>query len=427
MTHPEAPSSSPDDAKRAQALLRPVRAEAKDPGSAVSGREALASAFRGARALPPQAPSASTEPVPGSVKGPLDARTLFELAFAHEASDIHLTEHAPPIFRIHGALVRTPLAPLTRAETKRLVYSLLTDHQKAQFERELELDVSVDVKGMSRFRVNVHMQRGSIEAALRLVHSHVRSLEALGLPPVVASLTRKPNGLVLITGPTGTGKTTTLAAMVELINHEQAHLITIIEDPIEYLHQNRRSIIKQREVHSDTKSFSNALVRSLRQDPNVIVVGEMRDLETISTALTAAETGHLVLATLHTADAVQTIDRILDVFPPHRQQEVKVQLADCLQGVVSQRLLPRADGTGRVLAYEIMIATSAVRNLIREHATEQMLTLLQTGAKHGMCTMDASLKVLYDQKLISLETAVNQMKNSAEFHLLGESPKRNVP
>ena len=350
-----------------------------------------------------------------------DMRELFQLAFERRASDIHLTEQAPPTLRIDGNLEPTEMVPLSRADTKRLIYSLLTDRQKAQFEQELELDMSIDVHGMGRFRVNVHMQRGSVEAALRLVPSRIRTLDELGLPPIVAALSRKPNGLVLVTGPTGVGKTTTMAAMIDLINHEQRHLIVVIEDPIEYVHQNHRSIIKQREVYSDTKSFATALVRALRQDPNVIVVGEMRDLETISTALTAAETGHLVLATLHTPHAAQTIDRILDVFPPSRQEEVKIQLSDCLQGVVSQQLLPRRDSPGRVLAYEVMVGTPAVRNLIREHSTEQIPTVLQTGAQHGMCTMDGSIKALYDRKMISFETAISRMKNPAEFHLLGKS------
>jgi len=355
-------------------------------------------------------------------------RQLFELAFKRSASDIHLTEQSPPILRIYGDLEPTDFAPLSRADTKRLIYSLLNDRQKAQFEHDLELDMSIDVHRVGRFRVNVHIQRGSVEAALRLVSSQIPMLQELGLPPVVAELVRKPNGLVLITGPTGVGKTTTMAAMVNLINEERRHHVIVIEDPIEYVHTNKHSIIKQREVYADTKSFANALVRALRQDPNVIVVGEMRDLETISTTLTAAETGHLVLATLHTPDAAQTIDRILDVFPPYRQEEVKVQLAECLQGVVSQQLLSRCDQPGRILAYEIMIATPAVRNLIREHSTEQIQTALQTGAQYGMITMDACIKSLYDRKLISYETALSRMRHPEEFHLLGRTdPSRRRP
>ena len=376
------------------------------------------------------APSAKPDPALAPLTPPPgalpvgDIRSLFETAFQRRASDLHLTEHAPPMLRVDGVLLPLPLATLTRADTKRLVYSLLTDRQKSQFEQELELDLSIDVQGLGRFRVNVHMQRGSVEAAFRLVPSTIRSLQELGLPPIVSELSRRPNGLVLVTGPTGVGKTTTMAAMVDLINPEWRHHIVIIEDPIEYMHENYLSIIKQWEVYSDTKSFANALVRVLRQDPNVIVIGEMRDLETIATALTAAETGHLVLATLHTPDASQTIDRILDVFPPYRQDEVKIQLSDCLQGVISQQLLPRADGAGRALAYEIMIATPAVRNLIREHATEQLLTMLQTGAQYGMCTMDASIKALYDHKLIAYETAISRMKHPEEFKLLGKAEKR---
>ena len=384
--------------------------------------------------MPPEIPAAQSGDVAAAAAIPAGApalanmRDLFELAFERRASDIHLTELAPPILRINGSLEPTAFTPLSRSDTKRLIYTLLNDAQKAQFERELELDISIDVHGLGRFRVNVHVQRGSVEAALRLVPSRVRSLEELGLPPIVTELARKPNGLVLVTGPTGVGKTTTLAAMVDLINRERRHHIIVIEVPIEYLHRNDRSIIKQREVYSDTKSFAAALVHALRQDPNVIVVGEMRDLETIATALTAAETGHLVLATLHTADAAQTVDRILDVFPPYRQEEVKIQLADCLQGVVSQQLLPRSDGPGRVLAYEIMTATPAVRNLIREHATEQIPTALQTGARYGMCTMDACLKALCDRKVISQEVALSRIKHQAEF-LLQEKPEpaRKLP
>ena len=355
---------------------------------------------------------ATTEPAGGER---LNIVTLLRSALERRASDLHLAVAAPPVLRINGALVRSDMPALTREESKRLIYSLLTDHQKAQFEREQELDFSIAIKDLGRFRVNVHYQRGSVEAAIRVVPLRIRTLSELGLPPVVAELSCKPNGLVLITGPTGQGKTTTLAAMVELINAERDALIVVIEDPIEYVFKHRRSIVKQREVYADTTSFAEALRRALRQDPNVIVVGEMRDLETISTALTAAETGHLVLATLHTPDASQSVDRIIDVFPPHQQQQVKIQLADCLQGVVSQQLLPRADGTGRVLAYEIMIGTSAVRTLIRDHATGQLPTVIQTGGQFGMTTMDATLKRLCEQGLITYEAAISRAKFPQDF------------
>ncbi|MBI4355209.1 MAG: type IV pilus twitching motility protein PilT [Candidatus Omnitrophica bacterium] len=341
----------------------------------------------------------------------MDIRDLFKAATEVRASDLHLTEHSPPLVRIDGELQPLRLPPLTREETKRLIYSVLSDRHQAQFEQEQELDISVDMGDVGRFRVNVHSQRGSVEAAFRLVSLHIRTLAELGLPQIATELTMKPNGLVLLTGPTGVGKTTTLAAMVDHINTEKRYVVVVIEDPIEYVHQNKRSIIKQREVYSDTQSFAKALTHALRQDPNVIVVGELRDLESISTALTAAETGHLVLATLHTPDAPQTIDRIIDVFPPYQQQQVKVQLADCLQGAISQILLPRSDGPGRVLATEVMVATTAIRNLIREHKVEQIPTLIQTGAQYGMHTMDSSIKELYQKQIISYEVAVGRLKD----------------
>ena len=348
----------------------------------------------------------------------LDIIGLFELALERKASDLHITEHAPPLLRIDGKLMPTDQPPMSREACKHLVYSILTDKQKAHFEQELELDASIDIRDLGRFRMNVHLQRGSVEAAFRVVLARIRTLKELGLPAVVADLTRRPNGLVLVTGATGTGKTTTLAAMVDLINQEQQHHIIVIEDPIEYLHSNKHSIIKQREIYSDTKSFAAALRHVLRQDPNVIVVGEMRDLETISTTLTAAETGHLVLATLHTPDAPQTIDRIIDVFPSHQQSQIKIQLADCIQGIISQQLLPRADMPGRVVASEVLVATAAVRNLIREHATEQLPTIIQTGSQFGMRSMDSSIKELYVNKIISYETAISRAKHPGEFRIL---------
>jgi twitching motility protein PilT len=348
----------------------------------------------------------------------MEIKELFQLAVQMGASDLHLTEGFPPILRIDGKLVSTRFEPLTREHTKKMIYSILTDKQKERFEKDLELDLSLAMPNMDRFRVNVHMQRGSVEAAFRRIPLHIRSLEELGLPPVVSDLARRPNGLVLITGPTGVGKTTTLAAMVDLINNEKSYLIICIEDPIEYVHHNKKSVIKQREVHSDTKSFASALRHALRQDPNVIVVGEMRDLETISTALTAAETGHLVLTTLHTPDAMQTVDRIIDVFPPHQQQQVRLQMAGSLQGVICQQLLPHSTGIGRIVACEIMVATPAIRNIIREGETEQIPTLIQTGSSFGMKTMDKSLKELYQQGVITQEVAISRAKSPEEFKRL---------
>ncbi len=349
----------------------------------------------------------------------MEIRELLVMCIERKASDLHLTEKEPPILRIDGKLTRMEAqSALTRDDLKRMVYSVLTNTQKEMFERNLELDFSVAPPGLDRFRVNIHLQRGAVEAAFRRVPLVIPSIHELGLPQQVIDLARRPNGLVLVTGPTGMGKTTTLAAMINLINEERECLIMCIEDPIEFLHTNKKSIIKQREVYSDTHTFAEALRHALRQDPNVIVVGEMRDLETISTALTAAETGHLVLATLHTPDAPQTIERIIDVFPPHQQQQVKLQLADCLQGVVSQLLLPNASGQGRVLATEIMIGTAAIRNLIREQEIEQIPTLMQTGSQYGMKTMDKSLKELVQKRLINLDIALSKVKNPDEFKQL---------
>ncbi|MDD5565571.1 MAG: type IV pilus twitching motility protein PilT [Candidatus Omnitrophica bacterium] len=345
----------------------------------------------------------------------MEIRELLLLCIENKASDLHLTEKEPPVLRIDGKLIRLDYLILSRDVLKRMIYGLLTDTQKEIFERDLELDFSVTFPGMDRFRVNIHMQRGSVEGAFRRVPLKIPSIDELGLPPISLELARKPNGLVLVTGPTGVGKTTTLAAMLDLINNERESMIMCIEDPIEFVHSNKKSIIKQREVYSDTHSFADALKHALRQDPNVIVVGEMRDLETISTTLTAAETGHLVLATLHTPDAPQTIERIIDVFPPHQQQQVKLQLADCLQGVMSQLLLPKSSGKGRVMACEIMVGTPAIRNLIREQEIEQIPTLMQTGSQFGMKTMDKSLKELFQKGLISLDVAMSKAKNPEEF------------
>ncbi len=348
----------------------------------------------------------------------MDIQDLLKLTIDKGASDLHITEGAPPILRIDGKLVSTDSSPLSGENTKDMIYNILSDEQKVEFEENWELDFSFAIPDLGRFRVNVHLEKGNVEAAFRSISLNIRTLKDLEMPSVVTELSRKPNGLVLITGPTGVGKTTTLAAMIDLINNERASLIITVEDPIEYLHNHKKSIVKQREVHSDTKSFANALKHVLRQDPDVICVGEMRDLETISTALTAAETGHLVLTTLHTPDVAQTVDRIIDVFPPHQQQQVRIQLAGSIQGIISQQLFPKIDRTGRIVATEILVATPAVRNVIREQKTEQISTILQTGGKFGMHTMDKSIKELYQRGAISYEVATSKVKNPSEFKKL---------
>jgi twitching motility protein PilT len=348
----------------------------------------------------------------------MEIADLLLLCVEKRASDLHVTENEPPILRIDGKLLRTEMDKMSRQDLKKMIYSVLTDTQKSKFEQELELDFSLALPNLDRFRVNAHVQKGSVEAAFRRVPLEVPSIGNLGLPQIITDLARKPNGLVLVTGPTGMGKTTTLAAMINLINAERECHIIAIEDPIEFIFSNNKSIIKQREVYADTHSFADALKHALRQDPNVIIVGEMRDLETISTALTAAETGHLVLATLHTPDAPQTVERIIDVFPPHQQQQIKLQLSDCLQGVVSQLLLPHASGKGRVLATEVMVGTPGIRNLIREQEIEQIPTLMQTGSQYGMRTMDKSLKELVQKGMITLDVALSKVKNAEEFRQL---------
>jgi len=322
------------------------------------------------------------------------------------ASDLHLTVGIPPSIRLHGSLIHLDYPRLSPVDTQNLIYSILTQEQRERLERNWEFDFSYSLPGKARFRVNVYYQRNSLGAAFRMVPVNIRTLEELGLPLTLENLTKKPRGFILVTGSTGSGKTTTLATMVDMINETRnVHIITI-EDPIEFLHTHKKSIVNQREVNSDTKSFANALKFVLRQDPDVILIGEMRDKETISAALTAAETGHLVLATLHTQDAPQTIDRIVDVFPPHQQQQIRVQLAGTLQGIIAQQLLPVRNGLGLSAAVELMIATSGIRNMIREAKTHQIYSAIQTGQKHGMQTMDQSLADLYRKGKISLEVAM---------------------
>jgi twitching motility protein PilT len=309
-----------------------------------------------------------------------------------QGSDLHLTAGTPPTVRVHGELERLQDYPLlTPRALQGMIYAILPQKMRERFEQELELDMSYSLPGRARFRVNVYMQRDAVGAVFRVIPFEIKGLDELGLPPVCADLARFPRGFVVVTGPTGSGKSTTLAGMVDVVNTERAGHIMTVEDPIEFLHKHKTCVVNQREIGADTHSFASALKHVLRQDPDVILVGEMRDLETISTAITAAETGHLVFATLHTQDAPQTVDRIIDVFPPHQQQQTRVQLSTTLQGVITQQLVPTTDGQGRVVAAEVMIATPGIRNLIREGKVHQIYSAMQAGGRYGMQTMDMSL------------------------------------
>lgn len=340
------------------------------------------------------------------------------------ASDLHISTSTPPQFRVDGKVIPTNLPPMTPAETKQLCYSILTDAQKRKFEEENELDFSFGVKGLSRFRGNLFMQRGAVAGAFRLIPYKVLTFEELGLPPVVREICRKPRGLVLVTGPTGSGKSTTLASMIDQINCErQEHIITI-EDPIEYLHPHKKCLVNQREVGADTVSFKKALKHILRQDPDVVLLGELRDLETIEAALTIAETGHLCFATLHTNGCVQTINRVIDVFPTNQQTQVRAQLSFVLEGVMSQTLIPKASGRGRTLALEIMVPNPAIRNLIREDKVHQIYSQMQMGQeKFSMQTMNQSLFMLYHQKQISLEDAIGRSSDPDELRSMIANPQ----
>jgi len=335
------------------------------------------------------------------------------------ASDLHVTTGAPPTVRLDGRLRPLEGFPTVYADQiQRAVYSILTQRQREQFEAELELDFAHAVRGVARFRVNLYQQRDSLGAAFRVIPYEIKPLEELGVPPVVANFAGLPRGLVLVTGPTGSGKSTTLAAIIDLANRTRSDHIMTVEDPIEFLHRHKKSLVNQREVGADTLSFANALKHVLRQDPDIILVGELRDLETISVALTAAETGHLVFGTLHTQDAAQTVDRIIDVFPAHQQDQIRTQLASALQGVVSQTLCKRANGRGRVVATEVMLATPAIRNLIREGKTHQIYSAMQAGASQGMHTMDQHLAELVRSSKITYEEGLDKCQNVEDFNRL---------
>jgi len=335
------------------------------------------------------------------------------------ASDLHLTAGAPPMVRVRGRLVAVDGYPtLTPTDTREIVYSILSNDQRQKLENHWQLDFAYQVPGRARFRVNAYFQRSALGAAFRLIPFEIAPLESLGLPPAVAEMATRPRGLVLVTGPTGSGKSTTLASLIDVINETREEHIMTIEDPIEFLHRHKKCIVNQRELGSDATTFAEALKSALRQDPDVILVGEMRDMETISTAITAAETGHLVFATLHTQDAPQTIDRIIDVFPGFQQGQIRTQLAIGLQGVVTQQLLPTQDGAGRCVAAEVLVPTPAVRNLIREGKTHQIYSTMQTGGAQGMQTMDAALAGLVRNGRITRQLAESRSGTPEELRRL---------
>ena len=344
---------------------------------------------------------------------------LLEAAVGQGASDIHISANLPPVFRIDGKLVRIKSEALTAENVETLVFPILNNEQRRRLEQDWELDLSYGIHGIGRFRVNVYKNNGTYAAAFRTINTEVPSFETLGLPAVVRKITEKPRGLILVTGPTGSGKSTTLASMIDYINETRNEHILTIEDPVEFIHKSKKSVVHQRELGQDTRSFANALKSALREDPDIILVGELRDLETISLAITAAETGHLVMGTLHTSSASQTIDRIIDVFPQGQQQQIRIMLSNSLCAVFSQTLLPKLTETGekkgRVMAQEIMVVNGAIANLIREGKTSQMYSAIQTGASQGMQTLETALANLYRSKLVSAEDALAKSSRPDEL------------
>ncbi len=424
---PLAPAASLNGSSPAAPLAAPPMPPSLVPAAVAPVAPVLAPS------LPPLVPPQAAGPAPVASGPDLAVRvgaedTSEDSAFLSDllihvlnegCSDLHLTVNAAPTVRKSGALMPLEEYPrLTPTLIQKTMYAIMSQKQREKFEEELELDFAYSVPGKARFRVNVYKQRDAVGAAFRLIPYEIKKLEDLGIPPAVANLAMLPRGFVLVTGPTGSGKSTTLAAVVDLANRNRADHIMTVEDPIEFLHTHQKSLVNQREVGEDTWSFKNALKHVLRQDPDIILVGEMRDLETIEIALTAAETGHLVMATLHTQDAAQTIDRVIDVFPPSQQQQVRVMLSGALQGVVCQQLVKTADGKGRVAAIEVMIATPAIRNLIREGKTHQIYSALQAGAKHGMQTMDSHLAALVKQGRITYDAALEKCHHVEDFNRL---------
>ncbi len=383
-------------------------------------QHAIDSVF-GPAAPPVGDPARDVNPVEDEVEG-IHVNDLLKLVLEQKGSDLHLTAGSPPVIRVHGELrIVEGVDALSGSQIREMIYAILTQKQREKFENDLELDCSYSLPGRSRFRVNVFLQRDNVGAVMRTIPYEIVPFDAIGVPAAVRAFAELPRGLVLVTGPTGSGKSTTLASLIDIVNREKAVHIMTVEDPIEFLHQHKRAVVNQREVGEDTKSFAEALRHVLRQDPDVILVGEMRDLETIQTALTAAETGHLVFATLHTQDAPQSIDRIIDVFPAHQQQQVRVQLAASLQGICTQQLLQTPDGQGRVLAAEVLVATPAVRNLIREGKIYQIYSLMQTGAKFGMLTMDQHLAQLVQAGKVTMAAALERCANPEDIRRLSLS------
>lgn len=348
---------------------------------------------------------------------------LLKILVEAGGSDLHITTNSAPQIRVDGKLEPMDFPPLNQVETKQLCYSVLTEAQKHKFEEENELDLSFGVKGLSRFRGNIFVQRGAVAGVFRVIPYRILTFEDLGLPSIVHELCAKPRGLILVTGPTGSGKSTTLASMIDYININRREHIVTIEDPIEYLHPHKGCLVNQREVGADTKGFKNALKYVLRQDPDVVLVGELRDLETIEAALTLSETGHLCLATLHTNSCVQTINRMVDVFPPYQQSQIRAQLSFVLEGVMSQNLIPRMNSKGRALSLEIMVPNAAIRNLIREDKIHQIYSQMQVGQeKFGMQTMNQSLLTLFQKRLISLEDALGRSQDTEELKQMINNP-----